>query len=689
MLPNVVPEIIPRLIPELGHLALIIAFAFALCLSIIPLIGVHSSNKSSLKKLIGYAKPLTFGMFLFTGISLFILAYSFVVNDFSVKYIAGHSNSHLPYYFKISAVWGGHEGSLLLWVFSLTAWTAAVARFSSAIEEEFIARVLAVMGMIAVGFIAFTLLTSNPFERLWPNAPLEGRDLNPLLQDVGLIIHPPLLYLGYVGFAVAFAFAVAALMMGKMDAAWARWSRPWTVGAWMFLTLGIALGSWWAYYELGWGGWWFWDPVENASFMPWLVGTALIHSLAVTEKRGTFRNWTILLAIFAFGLSLLGTFLVRSGVITSVHSFAADPSRGVFILMILAFAMGGALTLYAFRARTVSSFSRFAFYSRETALLLCNVILVIAAVTVLLGTLYPLLVDALGYGKISVGPPYFNAVFIPIMSILFIFMGIGPMIRWKKAKKGELRRHIIKPSVISIAFGVLFPIIYGGEFNALVAMGMTLAMWVFLVVVKEVRNQLKAAGKLSISHLGMAVAHAGIAITIVGVTIVSSYESETNVKMSPNDKVIISGYEIEFKGIKHVEGPNYSAEQGQINIYKVTSDNESDFVALLKPERREYRVQTMGMTEAGIDPGLFRDVYVALGDPLPEGAWAIRVHYKPFVRWIWLGAIFMSLGGVLSMLDKRYRKRKTVAGKEPIVADSLTNSVASNAKVASTSSGGV
>ena len=451
MIPDLVANQIPELVPELGQLALTIALAFAICLSLIPLIGVHSPQQSSLKRLVGYAKPLTYGMFIFTGISLVILGYSFVIDDFSVKYIASHSNSHLPYYFKISAVWGGHEGSLLLWVFSLTAWTAAVAKFSNGIEEEFITRVLAVMGMIGVGFIAFTLLTSNPFERLWPNVPMEGRDLNPLLQDVGLIIHPPLLYLGYVGFAVAFAFAVAALMAGKMDAAWARWSRPWTVGAWMFLTLGIALGSWWAYYELGWGGWWFWDPVENASFMPWLIGTALIHSLAVTEKRGTFRNWTILLAIFAFGLSLLGTFLVRSGVITSVHSFAADPSRGIFILMLLAIAMGGALTLYAFRANTVASFSRFAFYSRETALLLCNVILVIATVTVLLGTLYPLLVDALGYGKISVGPPYFNAVFVPIMSILFIIMGIGPLIRWKKAKQGELRKQIFKPSVLSLS----------------------------------------------------------------------------------------------------------------------------------------------------------------------------------------------------------------------------------------------
>ncbi len=657
-----IPAMVPELIPELGHFALVIALAFALCLSIIPMIGVLSPVQSSLKQLEAYGKPLAFGLFIFTAISICILAYSFIIDDFSIKYVASHSNTHLPSYFKVSAVWGGHEGSLLLWVFSLTAWTVAVAKFSKNIEQAFIARVLAVMGMISVGFIAFTLLTSNPFERLWPNIPMEGRDLNPLLQDIGLIIHPPLLYLGYVGFAVAFAFAIAALMSGKMDAAWARWSRPWTVAAWAFLTMGIALGSWWAYYELGWGGWWFWDPVENASFMPWLVGTALIHSLAVTEKRGTFRNWTVLLAIFAFSLSLLGTFLVRSGVITSVHSFAADPSRGIFILLLLAIAVGGSLTLYAFRASNVSSFSRFALYSRETALLICNIILVVATTTVLLGTLYPLLVDALGYGKISVGPPYFNAVFIPVMSVLFVVMGIGPLIRWKKAKKGELRKQLTHPSILSVVFGLLFPVVYGGEFNLLVAMGITLATWVFLIVLKDIRNQVKTMGSLSrvsLSHVGMAVAHAGIAVTIVGITLVSVYESETNVRMAVNERVEISGYEIEFTGIKHVEGPNYSAEQGQINIYK-----DGQFVSLLKPERRAYRVQSMGMTEAGIDGGLFRDIYVALGDPLPsngknDGAWAIRIHYKPFVRWIWLGAIFMALGGVISILDKRYRQRKT------------------------------
>lgn len=645
------------MIPELGHFALIIAFAFSICLSIVPLVGIYSHRP----KLTRYAKPLSFGMFAFAAISMVILAYCFVMDDFSVKYVAGHSNSFLPYYFKVSAVWGGHEGSLLLWVFALTSWTVAVAKFNKGIDQAFIARVLAILGMVSVGFIAFTLLTSNPFERLWPMVPSEGRDLTPLLQDIGLIIHPPMLYLGYVGFAVAFAFAIAALMCGKLDAAWARWARPWVLAAWIFLTLGIALGSWWAYYELGWGGWWFWDPVENASFMPWLVGTALLHSLAVTEKRGMFRNWTVLLAIFAFSLSLLGTFLVRSGVITSVHSFAADPSRGVFILLLLAIAVGGSLTLYAFRASNVSSFSRFSFYSRETALLTANIILVVSAITVLLGTVYPLIIDAAGLGKISVGAPYFNAVFVPMMSLLFVLMGIGPLIRWKKAKQGELRKHISKPSVLSIVLGVTLPTVYDGQFNLMASFGLTLAFWVALVVLQELLNQTRAPNgsfslaRLNLSQWGMTVAHLGIAVTITGITIVSSYEKEISVKMYAGSSVEMSGYTINFNGIKNVKGPNYSAQQGQIEVYQ-----DDEFVALLTPERRTYLVQTMGMTEAGIDGGLFRDVYVALGDPLPDGAWAVRVHYKPFVRWIWLGAILMGLGGFLAMLDKRYRVNKSV-----------------------------
>ena len=642
------------MIPELGHFALIIGFAFALCLSIVPLIGVAQKNQ----QLINSAKPLSLGLFVFVAISIVLLAYSFTVDDFSVKYIAGHSNSLLPYYFKISAVWGGHEGSMLFWVFALTGWTFAVSIYSKQLEKEFVARVLAVMGMIAVGFIFFILLTSNPFERLLPNFPMEGRDLNPLLQDIGLIIHPPMLYMGYVGFSVAFAFAIAALMAGKMDAAWARWSRPWTVAAWSFLSVGIALGSWWAYYELGWGGWWFWDPVENVSFMPWLAGTALIHALAVTEQRNAFKHWTLLLAIFTFSLNLLGAFLVRSGVITSVHSFAVDPGRGIYLLVLLAIGIGGSLTIYALKATNVKSPSRFTLYSRESAILVAMSILVTACVTILLGTLYPLIIDAMGLGKISVGAPYFNAVFIPMMITLFIFMGIGPLIRWKKARKGELSKHLNAISVFSVLFGIVWPFLFAGEFNIMVFVGTTLGCWIVLAVLKDVFNNAKQADgsfKLSavpLNHIGMAIAHAGIAVTVIGVTMVASYEREVNVKMSPGDTVDLSGYTIEFAGTKNALGPNYSAIEGQV---KVLLDGE--FITLLTPQQRTYKVQTMGMTEAAIHTTLIRDIYVALGDPLGNGAWSIRMYYKPFIVWIWLGGFFMALGGILAIISKRRRNR--------------------------------
>ena len=642
------------MIPELGHFALIIGLAFALCLSIVPLIGVAQNNQ----QLINSAKLLSFGLFLFLAISIILLAYSFVVDDFSVKYIANHSNSNLPYYFKIAAVWGGHEGSMLLWIFALTVWTFAVSIFSKQLEREFVARVLAVMGMIAVGFILFAIITSNPFERLLPNFPMEGRDLNPLLQDIGLIIHPPFLYMGYVGFSVAFAFAIAALMSGKMDAAWARWSRPWTVAAWSFLSIGIALGSWWAYYELGWGGWWFWDPVESVSFMPWLAGTALIHALAVTEQRNMFKHWTLLLAIFTFSLNLLGAFLVRSGVITSVHSFAVDPGRGFYLLILLALAVGGSLTLYAFRATNVSSPSRFTLYSRENTILIAMSILVTATVTILLGTLYPLIIDAMGMGKISVGAPYFNSIFIPLMIALFIFMGIGPLIRWKKARKGELSKHLNKISIFSVIFGVAWPFMFGGEFNFMVFVGMTLGCWIVMAVLKDVLNNAKQAdgrwnfSLVPLNHIGMAVAHAGIAVTVIGVTMVSSYEQELNVKVSPGESVNLSGYTIEFDGTKNVQGPNYTAIQGQVKVSLA-----GEFVALLKPEQRTYQVQTMGMTEGGIHTTLFRDIFVALGDPLGQDSWSIRLYYKPFIVWVWLGGFFMALGGFLAILSKRYRKR--------------------------------
>lgn len=641
------------MIPELGHFSLIIGVAFAFLLVSVPLIGVARKDQY----LVRYAWPLTYGMFFFIALSVVSLGYSFAVDDFSVAYVAHHSNSQLPIFFKIAAVWGGHEGSLLFWVFALSTWAASVALFSKGLEEVFTARVLAVLALIVIGFSLFMLLTSSPFERLFP-MPAEGRDLNPMLQDVGLIFHPPMLYLGYVGFSVSFAFAIAALMSGHLDSAWARWSRPWTLAAWIFLTGGIALGSWWAYYELGWGGWWFWDPVENASFMPWLVGTALVHSLIVTEKRGAFRNWTVLLSIFAFSLSLLGTFIVRSGVLTSVHSFAADPSRGMFILLLLGLAIGGSLTLFAFRASEMSSPARFELKSKETMLLVCNVLLTVAAGTVLLGTLYPLLIDALGMGKISVGPPYFNAVFVPIVLVLFGFMGVGPIIRWKKSKAGELKRQLLVPALVSAGIGIVTPFIVDGAFNAWVAFGIAAASWIVLATARAAYNIVKPKdGEVSVarmgrSELGMILAHLGIAVSVIGATMVSNYSVEKSVRMGPGVSQELAGYTFKYLETKNVVGPNYTAQQGQIEIYK-----GDKLLTLLKPDRRQYNVRTMDMTEAGIDWGLFRDLYVTMGDPISSTEFAVRLNYKPFVRWLWFGAIFMMVGGFFAASDKRYRSK--------------------------------
>ena len=648
------------MIPELGHFSLIIGLAFAILLMTVPLIGAARKDQY----LVRYSWPICYGMFFFISLSVISLGYSFAVDDFSVAYVAHHSNSQLPIFFKIAAVWGGHEGSLLFWVFSISVWAASVALFSKGMEEVFIARVLAVLAMIIVGFSLFMLLTSSPFERLFP-IPMEGRDLNPMLQDVGLIFHPPMLYLGYVGFSVSFAFAVAALMSGRLDSAWARWSRPWTLAAWVFLTGGISLGSWWAYYELGWGGWWFWDPVENASFMPWLIGTALVHSLIVTEKRGAFRNWTVLLSIFAFSLSLLGTFIVRSGVLTSVHSFAADPSRGMFILLLLGLAVGGSLTLFALRASEMSSPARFELKSKETFLLVCNVLLTVAAGTVLLGTLYPLLIDALGMGKISVGPPYFNAVFVPIVLVLFGFMGIGPIIRWKKSKAGEIKRQLMIPAIVAAIVGFSTPFIAGNEMNLWVAFGITAATWICLATFRAAYNLLTdkegnfTLTRMGRSQLGMIIAHLGIAVSVVGATMVSNYSIEKSVRMGPGLSEELAGYTFNYIETKNVVGPNYTAQQGQIEVYQGDS-----YVTLLRPDRRQYNVRTMDMTEAGIDWGLFRDLYVTMGDPLSMTQFAVRLNYKPFVRWIWFGSIFMMVGGFLAASDKRYRVKETKTAKD-------------------------
>ncbi len=640
------------MIPEIGHFALILSLLAALTLGILPLIGAERGNATW----VALARPAAQTQFLLIAIAFGCLIWAFYANDFSVGYVAQHSNSLLPTMYRLAAVWGGHEGSLLLWVLMLAGWTLAVALFSHQLPEVMVARVLGVLGLVACGLLLFILLTSNPFERLLPAAG-DGRDLNPLLQDPGLVFHPPMLYMGYVGFSVAFAFAIAALLAGQLDAAWARWSRPWTTAAWVFLTLGIALGSWWAYYELGWGGWWFWDPVENASFMPWLMGTALIHSLAVTEKRGSFKNWTVLLAIGAFSLSLLGTFLVRSGVLTSVHAFASDPRRGIFILALLAVVVGTSLSLFAWRAPKVSLGGAFALISRETLLLANNVLLVVACGSVLLGTLYPLIIDALNLGKLSVGAPYFNSVFVPIMVPLLFLIAVGPIARWKHADLGDIGRRLGIVAVIAILAGIGLPLL-AGAWTPLVAIGLLAAVWVAAAGVMQIAERLKT-GSAPPSFWGMQVAHLGVAIFVVGVTMVGGYQEEKDVRMAPGDTVAIGTYTFTFVGIREAEGPNYVASVGDVDL----SEN-GKVIRRMNPEKRNYHTSSMPMTEAAIDTGFTRDVYVSLGEPLPDGAWAVRVYYKPFVDWIWFGCLFMALGGVLAASDRRYRlKVKSSAGR--------------------------
>ena len=641
------------MIPEIGQFALIIALLLALTQATLPLYGAWKGNGTWM----ALAAPTGQAQFIFVVIAFSCLAYSFITNDFSVLNVATNSNSELPLHYRLAATWGSHEGSLLLWTLMLALWTVAVSLFSRHLPEEMTARVLSVMGIVSVGFLLFMLLTSNPFQRLFP-VPPDGRDLNPLLQDPAMVAHPPMLYMGYVGFSVAFAFAIAALIGGRLDATWARWSRPWTTVAWMFLTCGIALGSFWAYYELGWGGWWFWDPVENASFMPWLVGTALIHSLAVTEKRGGFKSWTVLLAIAAFSLSLLGTFLVRSGVLTSVHAFAVDPERGIFILGFLVFVIGGSLTLYAWRAKQVGLGGKFEVVSRESLLLANNVLLTVAAGSILLGTLYPLLVDALGMGKLSVGPPYFNLVFVPLMAPAMFLMGVGPIARWKKASVPEMAVRLRWALVISVISAVALPFAMG-QWKPLVSIGLLLAVWIvatiFLNVWERVRvtsGQVGTFQKLrtqSRSYYGMQLAHLGVAVFIVGVTIVTGYQLEQDVRMEPGSTVNAGGYEFRFIGVTRVPGPNYVADRAEILV----SRNGQEFERMF-PEKREYFSSPNKMTETAIDSGLFRDLYVSLGERVSSGAWSVRVYYKPFVGWIWGGALLMALGGGLALSDRRY-----------------------------------
>lgn len=642
------------MIAELGHFALILALALALVQAIVPLVGAHV-NRLALMRVAG---PAAQGQFVFMLVSFVCLGWLFVENDFSVVYVAMHSNTATPLVYRLTAIWGSHEGSLLLWGLSLSLWTIAVTVFSRGLPPEFLARVLAVLGWVSVGFIAFMLLTSNPFLRLLPAA-AEGQDLNPLLQDPGMIIHPPLLYMGYVGFAVAFAFALAALISGRLDAAWARWSRPWTTAAWVFLTAGIAVGSAWAYYELGWGGWWFWDAVENASFIPWLLGTALIHSLAVTEKRGAFRGWTVLLAISTFSLSLLGTFLVRSGVLTSVHAFATDPNRGLFILGFLVFVIGSSLLLYAWRAPRLTGGGTFALVSRETSLLANNVLLSVVAASVLLGTLYPLLLDALGLGKISVGPPYFEAVFVPLMAPIIVLMMFGPFLNWKS--------HGLRTALRQVALAFTASVIIGVAVGTLIdqagwrsVLGIFLAAWVVLASVQLLAGRLRSRSAAALAARlraipgawwGMWVSHLGIGVFVIGVTLVGTLAASLDVKMQIGEQVAFAGHDVVLRDISEVTGPNYDAARATLAL----SRNKQS-LGLLQPEKRLYITQQMPMTEAAIDIGLFRDIYISLGEPLDDDSWIIHLHHRPFISWIWAGCVLMGLGGIFAAADRRYRR---------------------------------
>ncbi|UBB26512.1 heme lyase CcmF/NrfE family subunit [Pseudoxanthomonas japonensis] len=633
------------MLPELGQVTLILALLVSLLQAILPLAGAHRGKAAWM----AVARPAAYGQLFLLLAAFVVLTVAFVTQDFSVKYVAENSNSLLPMMYRYSAVWGAHEGSLLLWVLVLGIWTAAVAEFSRHLPEAVVARVLGVMGVVSVGFLAFLIFTSNPFARLLP-APLEGRDLNPLLQDPGLIIHPPMLYTGYVGFVVPFAFAIAALLDGHIDARWLRWTRPWTNVAWAFLTLGIALGSWWAYYELGWGGWWFWDPVENASFMPWLAGAALLHSQAVTEKRGSFGGWTLLLAIATFSLSLLGTFLVRSGVLTSVHAFAADPSRGLFILIFLGAVVGGSLVLYVLRAPRIAG-GAFVASSRETLLLANNVLLAAACGMVLLGTLYPLLADALELGKISVGPPYFGLLFVVLMTPLVMLLPFGPLTKWQKDQPRKPLAMLVPWLVAALALGAI-AYFMAPQGPLKTAAGVAAGAWVALGTLRFVWTRLRANGKFTPEMLGMVLAHFGIAVFLIGALLVEAQNVQRELAMKPGQTIELAGYGFRFEGVEETRGPNYLSDLGHVQVLRGDKP-----LVRLNPEKRAYASGGQVMTEAGIRPSLFGDVYVALGEHLGDGAWAVRVHIKPFVRWIWLGALLMALGAFVTATDRRFRRK--------------------------------
>ncbi|MEG9533715.1 heme lyase CcmF/NrfE family subunit [Mannheimia indoligenes] len=643
------------MIAELGNYALALALAISVLLAILPIWGAEKHNST----LIALARPMTWAMFLALTVSFGSLFYLFAVNDFTVQYVVNNSNSRLPLQYRLSAVWGAHEGSLLLWVWLLSLWSIGVATFTRKMPEDAIARVLGLMGMISIGFLVFVIFTSNPFDRTFPNFPVDGKELNPMLQDVGLIFHPPLLYMGYVGFSVAFAFAIASLMTGRLDTAWARWSRPWTMAAWVFLTLGIVLGSWWAYYELGWGGWWFWDPVENASLMPWIAGTALIHSLAVTEKRGTFKAWTVLLAILAFSLCLVGTFLVRSGILVSVHAFASDPTRGLYILAYLVVVVGGSLLLYAFKGSQIKSLDNYERYSRETMLLINNILLMAFLSVVFLGTLLPLVHKQIGLGTISIGAPFFDQMFMILMVPFAFVLGIGPLVKWRRDQVSVIRKPVIITLILMAVLGFALPYLFRNTITVSVVLGTMMSVFIVLLSLYELQQRathrhsfFSGLFKLSRSHWGMVLAHLGVAMTVFGIAFSQNFSVERDVRMNVGDKAEILDYQFEFKGIKITDGANYQGGTAELEI-----THNGKYEATLNAEKRFYNVSKMGMTEAAIDWGFTRDLYAALGEKLEDNSWAVRLYYKPFIRWIWIGGLFMALGGLLCMMDKRYRLR--------------------------------
>jgi cytochrome c-type biogenesis protein CcmF len=654
------------MIPELGHFALIVALATALLQGTLPLLGAHQGRAAW----VALARPAARAQALLVALAYGCLTQAFITGDFSVKAVAEHSNTALPLAYRVAAVWGGHEGSILLWVLVLAGWTLALTFFSSTLPARMVARLLGVLGLLSAGFLAFTLFTSNPFARLLPAA-AEGRDLNPMLQDPGMVLHPPLLYMGYVGFAVAFAFAISALLAGRLDAAWARAARPWALVAWCFLTLGIALGSYWAYYELGWGGWWFWDPVENASLLPWLAGTALLHSLAVTDRRGSLRPWTLLLAIVAFSLSLLGTFIVRSGVLSSVHAFANDPARGLFILAFMALVVGGSLLLFAWRAPRLVAGASFAPVSREAMLLTNNLLLLVAAAAVLLGTLYPLVIDALGLGKLSVGPPYFESVFVPLMAPALFLMGIGPITRWRQARLPELALRLRWALAVSLLTALLAPWALG-HWTPMIGFGLLLSMWVASSCATSLAVRLREHPAVSwrtriaaqpAGYWGMLAAHLGIALFVAGVTLVKGFELESDLRLEPGGRTTLGAYEFRFDTIGETLGPNYIAARATIQVSR-----DGRPVATLAPERRVYVASGMALSETAIASSLTRDLYVALNEPMDDGSWGLRLQVKPFVVWIWSGCVLMALGGALALADRRYRRRQPAAQQQPALA---------------------